>query len=157
MWQGYALIEYESFEEAQAAIRAMNGTQLLTKTIFVDWAFSRGPVKNFMSTRYGVSHATVFLICSLSSFEPNRLSFRFCMALHNVNHVQNTCPNNAVPINCHVQIMKRSCYVVSAFEVPQLCKLEYGDSVLLKCGNHDCGFNLLISLLRLSQAATPKI
>ncbi|CAN6308795.1 unnamed protein product [Urochloa humidicola] len=49
--KGYALIEYESFEEAQAAIRAMNGTQLLTKTVYVDWAFSRGPIKNFMSTR----------------------------------------------------------------------------------------------------------
>ncbi|RCV40313.1 hypothetical protein SETIT_9G042600v2 [Setaria italica] len=49
--KGYALIEYESFEEAQAAIRAMNGTQLLTKTVYVDWAFSRGPIKNAMSTR----------------------------------------------------------------------------------------------------------
>ncbi|CAN6322207.1 unnamed protein product [Urochloa humidicola] len=49
--KGYALIEYESFEEAQAAIRAMNGTQLLTMTVYVDWAFSRGPIKNAMSTR----------------------------------------------------------------------------------------------------------
>ncbi|CAN6297328.1 unnamed protein product [Urochloa humidicola] len=36
---------------AKAAIRAMNGTQLLTKTVYVDWAFSRGPIKNAMSTR----------------------------------------------------------------------------------------------------------
>lgn len=49
--KGYALIEYESFEEAQAAIRAMNGNQLLTKTVCVDWAFSRGPMQKFMSTR----------------------------------------------------------------------------------------------------------
>ncbi|KAL6638105.1 hypothetical protein ACP70R_025677 [Stipagrostis hirtigluma subsp. patula] len=49
--KGYALIEYESFEEAQTAIRAMNGTQLLTKTVYVDWAFSRGPIQNFMGTR----------------------------------------------------------------------------------------------------------
>ncbi|XP_062212792.1 RNA-binding protein Y14B-like [Phragmites australis] len=49
--KGYALIEYGSFEEAQTAIRAMNGTQLLTKTVYVDWAFSRGPTQNFMSTR----------------------------------------------------------------------------------------------------------
>ncbi|PAN44400.1 hypothetical protein PAHAL_9G039900 [Panicum hallii] len=49
--KGYALIEYESFEEAQAAIRAMNGNQLLTKTVYVDWAFSRGPIKNITSTR----------------------------------------------------------------------------------------------------------
>ncbi|KAL6638103.1 hypothetical protein ACP70R_025675 [Stipagrostis hirtigluma subsp. patula] len=49
--KGYALIEYESFEEVQTAIRAMNGTQLLTKTVYVDWAFIRGPIQNFMGTR----------------------------------------------------------------------------------------------------------
>ncbi|XP_031283500.1 RNA-binding protein Y14-like [Pistacia vera] len=41
--KGYALIEYENFEEAQNAIAAMNGTELLTQTINVDWAFSNGP------------------------------------------------------------------------------------------------------------------
>ncbi|KAJ4724341.1 RNA-binding protein 8A-like [Melia azedarach] len=41
--KGYALIEYENFEEAQNAITAMNGTELLTQTINVDWAFSSGP------------------------------------------------------------------------------------------------------------------
>ncbi|KAF5735806.1 RNA-binding protein 8A [Tripterygium wilfordii] len=41
--KGYALIEYENFEEAQSAIAAMNGTELLTLTINVDWAFSNGP------------------------------------------------------------------------------------------------------------------
>ncbi|KAH7560657.1 hypothetical protein JRO89_XS10G0063200 [Xanthoceras sorbifolium] len=41
--KGYALIEYENFEEAQNAITAMNGTELLTQTINVDWAFSNGP------------------------------------------------------------------------------------------------------------------
>lgn len=43
--QGYGLIEYENFEEAQAAITALNGTELLTQTIYVDWAFTKGPVK----------------------------------------------------------------------------------------------------------------
>ncbi|CAM0877122.1 unnamed protein product [Alopecurus aequalis] len=49
--KGYALVEYESFEEAQTAIRAMDGTQLLTKTIHVDWAFNRGPIQKVISTR----------------------------------------------------------------------------------------------------------
>ena len=43
--QGYALIEYESFDEAQAAIKAMDGTELVTQILNVDWAFSSGPVK----------------------------------------------------------------------------------------------------------------
>uniref|UniRef100_A0A0D9W0J5 RRM domain-containing protein n=1 Tax=Leersia perrieri TaxID=77586 RepID=A0A0D9W0J5_9ORYZ len=49
--KGYALVEYGSFEEAQTAIRAMNGTQLLTRTIYVDWAFGRGPIQMLTNTR----------------------------------------------------------------------------------------------------------
>ncbi|CAI9294392.1 unnamed protein product [Lactuca saligna] len=36
---GYALIEYESFEEAKKAIAAMDGGELLTQNVNVDWAF----------------------------------------------------------------------------------------------------------------------
>jgi RNA-binding protein 8A len=41
--KGYALIEYENFEEAEKAISEMNGATLLTQVINVDWAFSSGP------------------------------------------------------------------------------------------------------------------
>nr|KAJ0208431.1 hypothetical protein LSAT_V11C500286660 [Lactuca sativa] len=43
--KGYALIEYESFEEAEKAIAAMDGGELLTQNVNVDWAFSKGPFK----------------------------------------------------------------------------------------------------------------
>nr|XP_043610418.1 RNA-binding protein Y14A-like [Erigeron canadensis] len=43
--KGYALIEYESFEEAEKAIATMDGGELLTQIVNVDWAFSKGPFK----------------------------------------------------------------------------------------------------------------
>ena len=43
--KGYALIEYENFEQAKRAIRESDGTELLSQIISVDWAFSNGPVK----------------------------------------------------------------------------------------------------------------
>jgi hypothetical protein len=99
VWQGYALIEYESFEEAQAAIRAMNGTQLLTKTVYVDWAFSRGPIKNVMSTRYTffLWNSTTYRVCmraTLAHWHWIVFSFGHVSVLHIVNHVQNTCCNS---------------------------------------------------------------
>ncbi|KAG8468269.1 hypothetical protein KFE25_013352 [Diacronema lutheri] len=43
--KGYALVEFEQQAEAQGAITALNGTQVLGSTISVDWAFSRGPAR----------------------------------------------------------------------------------------------------------------
>lgn len=41
--KGYALVEYSNKEEAETAIHNMDGKELLTKTISVDWAFKIGP------------------------------------------------------------------------------------------------------------------
>ncbi|KAL6195981.1 hypothetical protein ACLB2K_031598 [Fragaria x ananassa] len=40
--KGYALIEYENFAEAQAAISSMDGNSVLTQIVNVDWAFTNG-------------------------------------------------------------------------------------------------------------------
>jgi len=41
--KGYALIEYEHFKEAQAAIDGLNGATLLEHKLGVDWAFKKPP------------------------------------------------------------------------------------------------------------------
>lgn len=41
--QGYALVEYETFSEAQAAISGSNGTTLLEQVVQCDFAFVRPP------------------------------------------------------------------------------------------------------------------
>lgn len=43
MAQGYALVEYETMAEAQAAIDGASGTTLLEQTLQCDYAFVRPP------------------------------------------------------------------------------------------------------------------
>ena len=41
-FKGYALIEYEVYEQAKKAIEGLNGHDLLGKKLTIGWAFKKG-------------------------------------------------------------------------------------------------------------------
>lgn len=45
-FKGYALIEYENFNEAKNALNGMNGKKINGQDISVSWAFVKGPSKD---------------------------------------------------------------------------------------------------------------
>ncbi|KAI5289783.1 hypothetical protein KEM54_003218 [Ascosphaera aggregata] len=68
--KGYALVEYKTLHEAEAAIKNLNKTKLLDQTISVDFAFIQPPsmsksssggfqIKNRASSRRDRSHSPV--------------------------------------------------------------------------------------------------
>lgn len=52
-WQGYALIEFEKREEAEAAIKGMNDKPILGQDVKVDWAIVKGTLTHTLTHSVG--------------------------------------------------------------------------------------------------------
>ena len=91
--QGYALVEYETYREANMAIQKLNGSDLLGQRITVDWAFIK-PKPPGRGRRYVRNDETPFANCSELPDIAGDIIMHSCSAL---------IPRPFSPQHCHTK------------------------------------------------------
>ena len=95
-FQGYCLVEYETFKEANTAIQNLNGTDLLGQRLNVDWAFVKPKQHERGGRRYVLKFCKLlrviqFFFLFLEVGEDEACSF---MTSHNLGIVHAGTPNS---------------------------------------------------------------